>query len=89
MSRTECTTSRSASHLKTLLLTLWKRESEEPTRSEEVALSNAVNLYLSKLRTDPLHRPLVQYLYEFVETDYRRLLEQKRVRRRISTLPTF
>ena len=27
--------------LKTLLLTLWKRESEEPTRSEEVALSNA------------------------------------------------
>ena len=33
--------------LKTLLLTLWKRESEEPTRSEEVALSNAVNLYLS------------------------------------------
>ncbi|MCD7793580.1 MAG: TraG family conjugative transposon ATPase, partial [Alistipes sp.] len=38
--------------LKTLLLTLWKRESEEPTRSEEVALSNAVNLYLSKLRSD-------------------------------------
>lgn len=27
--------------LKTLLLTLWKRESEEPTRAEEVALSNA------------------------------------------------
>ena len=66
--------------LKTLLLTLWKRESEEPTRSEEVALSNAVNLYLSKLRTDRSIVPSFDTFYEFVETDYRRLLEQKRVR---------
>ena len=75
--------------LKTLLLTLWKRESEEPTRSEEVALSNAVNLYLSKLRTDRSIVPSFDTFYEFVETDYRRLLEQKRVREKDFDLENF
>ena len=75
--------------LKTLLLTLWKRESEEPTRSEEVALSNAVNLYLSKLRADRSIVPSFDTFYEFVETDYRRLLEQKRVREKDFDLENF
>lgn len=75
--------------LKTLLLTLWKRESEEPTRSEEVALSNAVNLYLSKLHTDRSIVPSFDTFYEFVETDYRRLLEQKRVREKDFDLENF
>ena len=75
--------------LKTLLLTLWKRESEEPTRSEEVALSNAVNFYLSKLRADRSIVPSFDTFYEFVETDYRRLLEQKRVREKDFDLANF
>ena len=75
--------------LKTLLLTLWKRESEEPTRSEEVALSNAVNLYLSKLRADRSIVPSFDTFYEFVETDFRRLLEQKRVREKDFDLANF
>ena len=75
--------------LKTLLLTLWKRESEEPTRSEEVALSNAVNLYLSKLRADRSIVPSFDTFYEFVETDYRWLLEQKRVREKDFDLENF
>ena len=66
--------------IKTLLLTLWKRESEEPTRAEEVALSNAVNLYLSKLKTDDSIQPSFNTFYEFLASDYRRLLEQKHVR---------
>ena len=66
--------------IKTLLLTLWKRESEEPTRAEEVALSNAVNLYLSKLKTDDSIQPSFNTFYEFLSSDYRRLLEQKHVR---------
>ena len=66
--------------IKTLLLTLWKRESEEPTRAEEVALSNAVNLYLSKLKTDDSIQPSFNTFYEFLTSDYRRLLEQKHVR---------
>lgn len=75
--------------LKTLLLTLWKRESEEPTRSEEVALSNAVNLYLSKLRADRSIVPSFDTFYEFVETNYRRLLEQKRVREKDFDIANF
>jgi len=75
--------------LKTLLLTLWKRESEEPTRAEEVALSNAVNLYLSKLKADRSVVPSFDTFYEFVTTDYRRLLEQKRVREKDFDLANF
>jgi hypothetical protein len=36
--------------IKTLILTLWKRDDEPPTRAEEVALSNAVNLFLEKIK---------------------------------------
>ena len=75
--------------IKTLLLTLWKRESEEPTRAEEVALSNAVNLYLAKLRTDASLVPSFDTFYEFVATDYRALLRQKRVREKDFDLTNF
>ena len=75
--------------IKTLLLTLWKRESEEPTRAEEVALSNAVNLYLAKLRTDASLVPSFDTFYEFVATDYRALLRQKRVREKDFDLANF
>src|SRR5699024_2460864 len=45
--------------IKTLILTLWKRDDEPPTRAEEVALSNAVNLFLEKIRTDSTVVPSV------------------------------
>ncbi len=35
--------------INTLILTLWKREDEAPKRSEEVALSGAVNAYIRKI----------------------------------------
>ena len=66
--------------IKTLILTLWKRENEPPTRAEEVALSNAVNLYLAELRKDSELIPSFNTFYEFVGSDYRRLLRQKNVR---------
>ena len=75
--------------LKALLLTLWKRESEEPTRAEEVALSNAVNLYLSQLKTGTAVTPSFNTFYEFVATDYRRLLEKKRVREKDFDIDNF
>ena len=43
--------------IKTLILTLWKRDDEAPTRAEEVALSNAVNLYLAELKKNPALTP--------------------------------
>ena len=75
--------------IKTLLLTLWKRDDEAPTRSEEVALSNAVNLYLSKLKADPGIAPSFNTFYEFVGSDYRQLLRQKRVREKDFDLENF
>ena len=66
--------------IKTLLLTLWKRDDEAPTRAEEVALSNAVNLYLAELKKNPELTPSFDTFYEFVGSDYRRLLRQKNVR---------
>lgn len=66
--------------VKTLILTLWKRDDEAPTRAEEVALSNAVNLYLSELKKNPKLVPSFNTFYEFVDSDYRRLLRQKNVR---------
>lgn len=75
--------------IKTLILTLWKRDDEAPTRSEEVALSNAVNLYLSKLKSDPEIAPSFDTFYEFVGSDYRQLLRQKRVREKDFDLENF
>lgn len=66
--------------IKTLILTLWKRDDEQPTRAEEVALSNAVNLYLAELRKDTSLVPSFNGFYEFAGGDYRRLLRQKNVR---------
>ena len=66
--------------IKTLILTLWKRDDEAPTRAEEVALSNAVNLYLQELKKNPALTPSFDTFYEFVGGDYRRLLRQKNVR---------
>ena len=40
--------------IKTLIMTLWKRDNEPPTRSEEVALSNAVSLYIERIKIDNL-----------------------------------
>ncbi|WP_217961978.1 TraG family conjugative transposon ATPase, partial [Parabacteroides goldsteinii] len=38
--------------IKTLILTLWKRDDEAPKRSEEVALSNAVSAYIERITGD-------------------------------------
>ena len=66
--------------IKTLILTLWKREDEVPKRSEEVALSGAVNAYIRRITDSPELRPDFNGFYEFVRDDYRRMMEKKRVR---------
>jgi len=66
--------------IKTLILTLWKREDEVPKRSEEVALSGAVNAYIRRITENPELRPDFNGFYEFVRDDYRRMMEKKRVR---------
>ena len=66
--------------IKTLILTLWKREDELPKRSEEVALSGAVNAYIRRITENPELKPDFNGFYEFVRDDYRRMMEKKRVR---------
>ena len=66
--------------IKTLILTLWKREDEAPTRAEEVALSGAVNAYIRKISENRNIRPDFNGFYEFVADDYRRMIEEKKVR---------
>ena len=66
--------------IKTLLITLWKKDEEPPTRSEEVALSDAINLYLIEIRKDTNIEPSFNTFYEFVRTKYKEFLEIKKVR---------
>ncbi len=66
--------------IKTLILTLWKRDDEPPTRAEEVALSNAVNLFLEKIRMDSTVVPSFNTFYEFIRDEYQEILKTKRTR---------
>lgn len=74
--------------IKTLILTLWKRDNEPPTRAEEVALSNAVSLYLDKLKSSRV-RPSFNTFYEFVAKEYRRELKKKKVREKDFDIDNF
>ena len=49
-------------------------------RAEEVALSNAVSLYIERIKRDNSVEPSFNTFYEFVKTDYRAVLEEKQVR---------
>ncbi|MRJ09349.1 TraG family conjugative transposon ATPase [Ornithobacterium rhinotracheale] len=75
--------------IKTLIMTLWKREDEPARRSEEVALSNAVNLYIQKIQADSSHIPSFNGFYEFVKEEYQKVLEQKQVREKDFDLMNF
>ena len=75
--------------IKTLILTLWKRDDEAPKRSEEVALSNAVSAYIELTGKDRSVTPCFNTFYEFVRDDYRRQLEQKNVREKDFDINNF
>ena len=66
--------------IKTLILTLWKRDDEAPTRAEEVALSNAVNLYLEKMKNSRKIKPSFNSFYEYIKKDYNEVLKDKKTR---------
>ncbi|AJH14509.1 TraG family conjugative transposon ATPase [Myroides profundi] len=74
--------------IKTLILTLWKRYDQPPSRAEEVALSNAVSGYIQKLQTSNL-KPSFNSFYEYIKTDYKAELEQKKVREKDFDLANF
>lgn len=75
--------------IKTLILTLWKRDDEPPTRSEEVALSNAVSQYIDLIKSNDTIKPSFNTFYEFVKTDYRQILDDKKVREKDFDIDNF
>ncbi len=75
--------------VKTLILTLWKRDNEPPSRAEEVALSNAVSLYIDRLKYDKSVIPSFNTFYEFVQTDYAAILDAKKVREKDFDIANF
>lgn len=75
--------------IKTLLLTLWKKDNEPASRSEEVAISNAVALFIDRIKFDEELIPSFDTFYEFVDTDYRAILDAKHVREKEFDLANF
>jgi conjugation system TraG family ATPase len=77
--------------IKTLILTLWKRDNEPPTRAEEVALSNAVSLFIDKMKADKDNNfyPSFNSFYEFVKGEYRTILIEKQVREKDFDVANF
>lgn len=74
--------------IKTLILTLWKRDDEPPARSEEVALSNAVSGYIEKIKQNE-EFPSFNGFYEYVKGDYHAVLQEKKVREKDFDIANF
>ena len=74
--------------IKTLVLTLWKRDDEPPSRSEEVALSNAVSGYIERIK-EPGAFPSFNGFYRYVKDDYRQVLAAKQVREKDFDIANF
>ncbi|MCR8556946.1 TraG family conjugative transposon ATPase [Mucilaginibacter sp. BJC16-A38] len=68
--------------LKTLLIALWKKEDETYSRSEYVAISNAITLYYVHLAKNPLIFPGFNSFYDFLMQEYLEVLENGKVKER-------
>ncbi|MBB6127436.1 TraG family conjugative transposon ATPase [Mucilaginibacter lappiensis] len=75
--------------LKALLVSLWKGENETFNRAEYVALSNAVQGYYEKLAQHTRLFPGFNSFYDYLETDYRKVLESHQVKERDFDMDNF
>lgn len=66
--------------IKTLLLTLWKSENEEVTKTESGELGSAVAAYIQKIQEDRNIVPCFNTFYEFMKDSYRRELEERDIK---------
>jgi conjugation system TraG family ATPase len=72
----DCLDTEKKESIKTLLLALWKKDDESFTRSEYVALSNALQLYYDTNK----QFPCFDSFYEFLQTDFVKVLETDKVK---------
>ncbi|MFD2602658.1 TraG family conjugative transposon ATPase [Flavobacterium suzhouense] len=75
--------------IKTLLLALWKKDTETFRRSEYVALSNALQLYYEKLEANTALFPGFDSFYEFLRDDFTAVLQQDKVKERDFDIGNF
>lgn len=75
--------------IKTMLLALWKRSDEVYTRSEYVALSNALKMYYERLAEHPEVFPCFDSFYEFLVDEYVGVLAKDRVKDRDFDIDNF
>jgi len=66
--------------IKTLLLALWKKDSESFNRSEYVALSNALQLYYEYLAKDANLFPCFNTFYEYLQEEFVKILVTDKVK---------
>ncbi|MCY7357491.1 MAG: TraG family conjugative transposon ATPase, partial [Rudanella sp.] len=65
--------------IKALILSLWKKEEEAMTRLEETAISLAVTGYFDSLQENMAVRPCFNTFYEFLQGDFKQMLQTKGV----------
>lgn len=75
--------------LKTLLLALWKKDSEEFTRSEYVSLSNALQDYYIYLESNPAIFPCFNSLYDFLRDSFAPKLKNEGIKEKHFDVDNF
>lgn len=75
--------------IKTLLLSLWKKDDELFGRSEYVALSNALQGYYDKLSTDRSIFPCFDSFYEYLQNEFVSKLKSDRVKEKDFDIDNF
>ncbi|WP_254412112.1 TraG family conjugative transposon ATPase [Dyadobacter diqingensis] len=75
--------------IKTLLLSLWKKDDETFKRSEYVALSNALTQYFSHLDRHTEIFPCFNSFYEFLKADFVRIIETDNVKEKDFDIHNF
>ncbi|MBN8788967.1 MAG: TraG family conjugative transposon ATPase [Terrimonas sp.] len=75
--------------IKTLLLSLWKKDDEPFTRSEYVAISDALQLYFEQLEKHPDIFPGFNSFYEFVQTSFLNKLKRDNVKEKDFDINNF
>lgn len=75
--------------IKTLLLTLWKKDDEPYKRSEYIAVSNALTLYYRYLDKNTDVFPCFNSFYEFLLSEYRDVLKSAEVQEKDFDIGSF
>ncbi len=75
--------------IKTLLLSLWKKDDEPFTRSEYVAISEALQFYFETLEMETDWFPGFNSFYEFVQTRFREKLVRDKVKEKDFDIQNF